>query len=59
MRALLSRPSHLPVVIAGPDADSLLSMAIGRPLVALHVKDLDQRDVMAEASLILRWRTGR
>ncbi len=52
LRALLSRPSHLPVVIAGPDADSLLAMAVGRPLVAIHVKDLDQRDVMAEASLI-------
>src|SRR6478735_3167552 len=52
LRALLSRPSHLPVVIAGPDADSLLAMAVGRPLLAIHVKDLDQRDVMAEAALI-------
>ena len=31
MSALLSRPSHLPVVIAGPDADSLLAMAIRPP----------------------------
>ena len=34
-RALLARPSHLPVVLAGPDADSLLATAYGRPLVAV------------------------
>ena len=50
--ALLSRESHLPIVMAGPDADSLLATAFGRPLVAVHVRDLDARDVMAEAALI-------
>jgi hypothetical protein len=50
--ALLQRESHLPVVLAGPDADSLLATAFGRPLVAVHVRDLDTRDVMAEAALI-------
>jgi hypothetical protein len=52
LAALLARPSHLPVVLAGPDADSLLATALQRPLVAVHVRDLDQRDVMAEAALI-------
>ena len=50
--ALLRRESHLPIVLAGPDADSLLATAFGRPLVAVHVRDLDARDVMAEAALI-------
>ena len=52
MRALLSRPSHLPIVLAGPDADTLIATAYGRPLVAIHVRDLGERDVMAEAALI-------
>jgi hypothetical protein len=50
--ALLQRESHLPVVLAGPDADSLLAVAYGRPLVALHVRDLSDREAMAEASLL-------
>ena len=33
--ALLERESHLPIVLAGPDADSLLATAFGRPLVAV------------------------
>jgi ATPase family associated with various cellular activities (AAA) len=49
--ALLSRPSHLPVVLAGPDADALLATALGRPLIAVHVRDLGDRDVLAEATL--------
>ena len=52
MKALLERPSHLPIVLAGPDADSLLSTAYGRPLVSVHVRDLGDRDVMSEAALI-------
>ena len=59
MAALLARPSTLPVVLAGPDADTLLAKAYGRPLVAVHVKDLADRDVMAEAALSPRSRTGR
>jgi len=50
--ALLARASHLPIVLAGPDADSLLAVALGRPLVAVHVRDLADRDVMAEAALV-------
>jgi hypothetical protein len=52
--ALLRRDSHLPVVMAGPDADSLLAVALGRPLVALHVRDLGDREAMAEAMLVSR-----
>ena len=52
MAALLARASHLPIVLAGPDADTLIATALGRPLVAVHVRDLGERDVMAEAALI-------
>ena len=52
MRALLARASRLPIVLAGPDADTLLATAYGRPLVAVHVRDIGERDVMAEAALI-------
>jgi hypothetical protein len=50
--AILRRPSSLPVVLAGPDAEALLSKALGRPLVVVHVRDIEQRDVMADALLI-------
>jgi hypothetical protein len=50
--AMLSRPSDLPVVLCGPDAEALLSKAYGRPLVVAHVRDMEQRDVMADAALI-------
>src|SRR3954449_3204115 len=33
--ALLARASKLPIVLAGPDADSLLATALGRPCVAV------------------------
>src|SRR3954454_2890253 len=46
--ALLSRASHLPIVLAGPDADSLLATAYGRPLIAVHVRDLSVREYAAE-----------
>jgi ATPase family associated with various cellular activities (AAA) len=50
--AMLRRPSDLPVVMAGPDAQALLAKAYGRPLVVAHVRDMEQRDVMADAALI-------
>jgi len=50
--AMLSRPSELPVVLCGPDAEALLAKAYGRPLVVAHVRDMEQRDVMADAALI-------
>ena len=45
-------PSDLPVVLCGPDAEALLAKAYGRPLVVAHVRDMEQRDVMADAALI-------
>ncbi len=50
--ATLGRPSRLPVVLAGPDAELLLAHAIGRPLLVLHVRDLDDRELLADAELI-------
>jgi adenylate kinase family enzyme len=41
-------------VLAGPDADSLLAVAYGRPLLALHVRDLTDPEAMAEATLVSR-----
>ena len=50
--AILRRPSMLPMVIAGPDAELLLARAYGRPLVIVDIRDLDDREVMADAALI-------
>ena len=50
--AMLRYPSTLPIVLAGPDAESLLAKAYERPLVVVHVRDIDQRDVMADAMLV-------
>ena len=52
LAAILRRPSRLPVVVAGPDAEALLAKATGRPLVVAHARDADDADVMAEAALI-------
>jgi hypothetical protein len=49
---ILRRESNLPVVLAGPDAESLLAKAYGRPLVVVHVRDMESRDVLAEAMLV-------
>jgi hypothetical protein len=50
--ALLAHDSTLPVVLAGPDSESLLATAHGRPLVVVHARDMDQRDVIADAMLV-------
>jgi hypothetical protein len=50
--AMLANPSALPIVLAGPDAESLLAKAYGRPLVVVHVRDMEQRDVIADAMLV-------
>jgi hypothetical protein len=50
--AMLRHDSTLPVVLAGPDAESLLAKALGRPLVVVHVRDLHERDVLADATLV-------
>jgi hypothetical protein len=51
LAAVLRHDTALPVVLAGPDAESLLAKAFGRPLVVVHVRDMEQREVMAEAML--------
>ena len=52
--ARLKRASHLPVVLAGPDADSLLATRVRavRWSPSTQLRDLDTREVMAEAALI-------
>ena len=39
-------------MLAGPDAESLVAKAHGRPLVVAHVRELDNGDTMGEAALI-------
>jgi AAA+ superfamily predicted ATPase len=51
-RAMLEHETTLPVVLAGPDAEALLAKAYGRPLVVVHVRDIDNRDVIADARLV-------
>ena len=51
VNAMLAHDSTLPIVLAGPDAESLLAKAHGRPLVVVHVRDMHERDVMADAML--------
>jgi hypothetical protein len=50
--AILRHESSLPVVLAGPDAESLLAKAYGRPLIVVHVRDMESRDVVADAMLV-------
>jgi hypothetical protein len=50
--AMLRHDSLLPVVLAGPDAESLLAKAYGRPLVVVHVRDMESRDVIGDAMLV-------
>jgi hypothetical protein len=52
VKAMLAHRSTLPIVLAGPDAESLLAKAHGRPLVVVHARDMDQRDVIADAMLV-------
>jgi hypothetical protein len=51
LRGLLVRDSDLPLVVAGPDAATLLAVALGQPLVLVDVADAPDADVMAEAAL--------
>jgi ATPase family associated with various cellular activities (AAA)/Winged helix domain, variant len=52
VRAMLRHETDLPIVLAGPDAESLLAKAHGHPLVVVHARDIDHRDTMADAALI-------
>jgi hypothetical protein len=52
LRSLLSSPSRLPIVVAGPDAAVLSAVAFGTPLVLVHLTDVDDADLMREATLV-------
>ena len=51
IRALLSAPSQLPLVVAGADAEALVSHAAGRPLLLCNVRELHKPEVIADAML--------
>ncbi len=52
LRGLLRRRAPLPIVVAGPDADSLVQFALGRPLLVAAIRDIDNAEVMGEAALL-------
>ena len=39
LRALLGAPSHIPIVLAGPDAPALMAVALGQPVLLAPVTD--------------------
>jgi hypothetical protein len=51
IRSLLAAPTKLPLVLAGPDADALVSYAAGRPLLLCDVRELHKPEVIADAAL--------
>jgi hypothetical protein len=51
LRGLLDVESRLPVVVAGPDADSLLAVALERPLVVLDVARTVDAELLLDAEL--------
>jgi ATPase family associated with various cellular activities (AAA)/Winged helix domain, variant len=51
LRRLLGTDSKLPLVVAGADADAMVALAAGRPLVLCDVRELSKPDVMADAAL--------
>ena len=51
LRPLLATPTRLPVLLAGPDAPSLLAVAVDRPLLVVDVADVTDADLMREATL--------
>ncbi|MDP2710029.1 MAG: hypothetical protein Q8O56_02305, partial [Solirubrobacteraceae bacterium] len=52
LAALLACDPPLPVIVAGPDAAALVAAAFGRPLLLADVRDLGDRELMAEANLV-------
>jgi hypothetical protein len=52
LAALLACDPPLPVIVAGPDAASLVAAAAAAPLLLADVRDLGDRDLMAEANLV-------
>ena len=52
LAALLAGDPPLPVIVAGPDAAAVVAAALARPLLLADVRDLGDRDLMAEARLV-------
>ena len=51
LRSLLTNETLLPVMVAGPDAETLLAVALERPLLLADITDLADADLMREAEL--------
>jgi ATPase family associated with various cellular activities (AAA) len=51
LRALRAAGGALPIVVAGPDASALLSVALGRPLLLVDAADADDPVRMRDAEL--------
>jgi hypothetical protein len=51
LRALLGAPSHIPIVLAGPDAAALLAVALGQPVLLAPVTDALDGDAVRDAAL--------
>jgi ATPase family protein associated with various cellular activities (AAA)/winged helix domain-containing protein len=52
LAALLACDPPLPVIVAGPDAAALVAAAVAQPLLLADVRELGDRDLMAEANLV-------
>jgi hypothetical protein len=59
LRALLAIESRLPVVVAGPDAASLLSVALEQPLAVLDVAQASEPELLLDAELAAALAGGR
>jgi hypothetical protein len=51
LRALLAAPSQIPIVLAGPDAPSLVAVALGQPVLLAPVVDALDADAVRDAAL--------
>jgi hypothetical protein len=51
LRPLLAAESRLPLLVAGPDAESLLATALERPLLLVDVVDATDSELMREATV--------
>ncbi|WP_217923604.1 ATP-binding protein [Miltoncostaea oceani] len=51
LRALIACDTHLPLLVVGPDAPSLLAAALGTPLLVLDAVEAGDPDLMREARL--------
>ena len=52
LAALLACDPPLPVIVTGPDAAALVAAAVGQPLLLADVRELGDRELMAEANLV-------